>query len=91
MMTRAVSILMALLFWAALLFVPDGKILPDVQNAYYIGERPETVFAPQSYGEMLAAGALCALLISAVLLCRQKKRLDDYLERLVYQSEYSSF
>ena len=68
---RALAILSAL---ALLLFVPDGKILSDVQNAYYIGEPPAYAAAVCPYGAVLALGAALALLAHALLYVRGEKK-----------------
>ena len=62
-MKTACRILILALALAALLFVPDGKILPEVQNDYFIGETPAAALALRPYGAVLAGGALLALLL----------------------------
>lgn len=67
------SALTALLLLLLVFFVPDGQILSDAQNAYYVGQTPQayTLYV-RPYGLCLAAAALCAFL--TVWLC--KKKLD---------------
>ncbi len=70
MIRRVLCVLAAALLLAALLLVPDGKILSDAQNDYYIGETPAVALAVSPYGTALAVGALLALLLFAVLCVR---------------------
>lgn len=71
-MKTAAWILIVLLALSALLFVPDGKILWDAQNEYFIGEEPHTHPLLRPYGAMLAVGAICALTLCAALYLHKK-------------------
>lgn len=54
--------------------VPTGKILPLVQNAYYIGEEPGAPLSFQAYGGMAAAGLA---LFGAIVSLRAAKKSRD--------------
>lgn len=52
---------------AALVFVPDGSILNDVNNAYYTGTTAEVSAHPQLYGGTIAVGAVLGAVVFILL------------------------
>ena len=65
---------------AALMFVPDGIILDEALNGYYIGERADVPLGIQPYGLTIAAGTVCAAALFLLIFLAGKKNTQSQRE-----------
>ena len=79
-----VAAVLALILLVVLATVPDGIILPDAQNAYYIEEPVNIPLGIQPYGVGLALAAVAAFIFVCLWLRKRRTALSESLTYLVW-------
>ena len=72
-----ITAVLALMLLVVLATVPDGLILPDAQNAYYIEEPAEIPLGIQPYGIGLALASAVTFVFVWVWLRKRKTALAE--------------